>query len=286
LTMDELLTWLLADDLGRDKLALLMLCVLAMSVLAAQLRWRLRARAGQRKDAAGPTWTGRWLAETIRVLYCVGIPLGVLWRGALVREMGLPVTLVGPTYLLAGDGASAWSWTARLLAWLQYTDAQPRVQLGAGLAAGLGAMLALIAVWVWYGRTVMLPSGLAHHIPFAVPWWTALRQALMSQFLWALYRGFVASLVPNRTQAAVFALALISIPWALDPSRRRDLLSARGYLVVQEWLLALFTVLVSLVANLLWFLILMHTLWVWVGARLLAHLSERSGQAPSILAAS
>ena len=109
----------------------------------------------------------------------------------------------------------------------------------------------------------------------AVLWWDALKQALLAQFLWAFYRGFALLVVPHRTQAAFLALALISIPWALDPRHWYDLFSPRGYRVVLEWMLALLTVVVSLVTNQLWFLIGMHVLWVWVSGRLLAHLSER-----------
>jgi hypothetical protein len=108
-----------------------------------------------------------------------------------------------------------------------------------------------------------------------VSWWEALRQALLAQFLWAFYRGYALLLLPNRAQAAMLALALISIPLALHPQHRRDLFSVRGYRVVGEWLLALLTVLVSLATDQLWFLVVMHTLWVWIGGRLLAHLSER-----------
>ena len=101
----------------------------------------------------------------------------------------------------------------------------------------------------------------------------ALRHALLAQFTWALYRGFALTVVPEPAQAAIVALALISLPWFLDPQRRYDLFTLRGYLVVQDWLLALGTVLLALAANVLWFLLLMHTLWVWGGSQVLVHLS-------------
>jgi hypothetical protein len=274
--LGELLAWLLADDLGRDKLALLVLCTLAMSVLASQLSWRLRRGVGRWRGAAGRTWAGRWLAECIRLFFCVGIPLGVIWRGALVREMGLPATLVAPIGLSRVNDAFSWSSAVRWLAWLELTDLRALARLSAGLAVGTGALVALVVVWVWYARTVHIPVGRVVDTRRAVHWWDALRQALSAQFLWALYRGFAYSLVPNRAQAGMFALALISIPWALNPWHWHDLPSPRGHQVVQVWLLALFSVLVSLTANLLWFLILMHTLWVWVSGRLLAHLLEHS----------
>jgi hypothetical protein len=155
------------------------------------------------------------------------------------------------------------------------TDVQGLVRLGTGLAAGVGALLVLVAVWVWYARTVLATAGLSLQSIPSVPWWEALRQAFMSQFLWAFYRGFALLLVPHRAQAALLALLLISIPWALNPRHWYDLFSARGHRVVLEWLLVLCTVLVSLATDQLWFLIGMHTLWVWASSRLLAHLSAR-----------
>jgi hypothetical protein len=188
--------------------------------------------------------------------------------------MGVPITLVGSADALSGD--SRWNWITRGLAWLEVTDAQGVIRLGAGLAVGMGALLALVVVWVWYARTVLPAAGLALESPDAVPWWDALRQALLAQFLWAFYRGFALLVVPHRAQAGLLGLALISIPWALDPRHWHDLFSARGDRVVLEWVLALFTVLVSLAANQLWLLVALHALWVWVSGQLLAYLSERS----------
>jgi hypothetical protein len=282
----ELLPWLLDDAWGRDKLALLVLCVLSISVLAAQLRWRLGRGSAREGDAGTRSWVRRWLLESVRALFCLGLPLGVLWQGALVREMGFPSTLIGPSSLPRGDGGFAWSGTARWLAGLELADAQALVRLGSGVAVGGGALLVLVAIWIWYARVVLRPAGLALGAPPAIPWWEAVRQALLSQFLWAFYRGFAWSVVPDRAQAALLALALISVPWALDPQHRRDLFTSRGYTVVQTWLLALFTVVVSLATNMLWFLVLMHTLWVWSSGRLLSHLSERAAREAGVLAAS
>jgi len=270
----EILAWLLDGEFGRDKLALLVLCTLAISVLAAHVRERLRRSPAAQRGTRGQTWVARWGSESLRLLFCLGIPLGVLARGALVREMGVPTTLVGEAQ--AGDAVPAWTWIRRVLAWLELTDAASLARLSVGLAVGAGACALLVAVWVWYVRKVLATSNLRFDVSPAVPWWEALRQALLAQFLWAFYRGFARLLVPNRAQAALLALALISIPLALHPQHRRDLLSSRGYRVVEEWLLALLTVLVSLATHQLWFLIAMHTLWVWVGRRALAHLSERS----------
>ena len=129
--------------------------------------------------------------------------------------------------------------------------------------------MVLVIAWVWYSRAVL--AGTDVQAPTAVSWWEALRHALMAQLLWALYRGFSLTVVPNPAQAALVALALISLPWFLDRQRRYDLFTWRGYLVVQDWLLALGTVLVALAMNALWFLLLMHVLWVWGGSRVLAH---------------
>jgi hypothetical protein len=193
----------------------------------------------------------------------------------MVREMGLPATLVGPANLPHEGGALGWSWLARGLAWLEMSDTRGLVRLGAGLALGIGALAVLAAVWVWYVRAVLAPAKLALEAPPSVPWWDALRQAILAQFLWAFYRGFALLVIPDRAQSALFALALISIPWVLSPRYLHDLLSTRGYLYVLEWLLALFTVLVALTTDQLWFLIVLHTLWVWGSGRLLTYLVER-----------
>lgn len=272
------LAWLLAGDLGRDKLALLVLCMLAISVLSAHVSWRLRRPASGQRRIRERIWVARWLVACLQVFFCVGIPLGVLARGALVREMGLPVTLVGPASSSFEDAPFAWPWLVRGLAWLELADAQGLVRLGTGLALGVGALAVLGAVWLWYARAVLAPANLALAMRPLVPWWDALRQAILAQFLWAVYRGFALLVIPDRTQAALFALALISIPGALSPRHSHDLLSMRGYLIVQEWLIALFTVLISITINQLWLLIVLHALWVWGSGRLLTHLVERSSR--------
>ena len=284
--MSDYLVWLLGDDLGRDKLVLLVVLMLSLSVVSAQLRWRLRQSPKvQRAGGQGRGWARRWLGACWQLCLSLGIPLGVLMRGALVREMGVPFTLVEPAGSTVTEGGWAWPWLARGLAWMELSDAQGVVRLGAGLAVGFGALLVLGAVWVWYARAVLAPEGLAFEVLSAVPWWDALRQALLAQIPWAFYRGFALSVVPDRAQAALLGLALISVPWALDPQHRRDLFAPRGYRVVLEWLLALSTVLVSLATNQLWFLVAMHGLWVWFSGRLLAHLAERFlGEAASATA--
>lgn len=280
--MDEVTAWLLSKELGRDKLALLVLCTLSISVLAAQLAWRLRRPDGQ----WGRSWVGRWFAECLKLCFYVGLPLTVLARGALVREMGLPATLVAPASVLAGEAAPAWHWVSRGLAWIEVTDVPGLVRLGTGLAVGVGACVVLVAMWVWYARTV-LPSAGSEVKPWsAITWWDALRQALLAQFLWAFYRGFALLVVPQRAQAALLALALISVPWALHPQRWHDLRSRRGHWAVLEWMLALLTGVVSLATQQLWFLIGMHVLWLWLSGRLLAHLSERLAESAVLTPAS
>jgi hypothetical protein len=273
--LDELVAWLLADEMGRHKLASLVFCMLSTSVLAAHLDWRLHRLAARRRWTVRPTWVRYWLVESAKLFFCVGVPLVVLARGALVREMGLPVTLIGPSGALLSDSGSSGFWIARGLAWLEVTDVQGLVRLGTGVAAGIGALAVLVALWVWYARAVLPSAGnVVERLP-VVAWWDALRQAVLAQFLWAFYRGFALLLCSDRAQAALLALALISIRWALHPRHWQDLFSSRGYRVVLEWMLALFTVVISLVTNQLWLLIGMHTLWVWGSGRLLAHLSER-----------
>jgi hypothetical protein len=277
--MPDSFTWLLSDDLGRDKVALLVLCMLAIYVLSAQLDWRLRpvaASPGRARQGAvsalGRSWFGRWTGQILRLFYYVGIPLVVLWRGALVREMGIPTTYVE----LAPAGN--WDGTA-ILSLLGMAEAGDALRFVRGLAVGGGTLCALVVLWVWYARTILCTTepGPSDPLP-AVPWWEALRGALFLQLLWALYRGFAMVLIANRVYAAFASLALVSISWMLDPRRWRDLFTPRGYLVVQDWLFALLTVFVSLTTQALWFLILVHALWRWVSGRVLAHLSASHGQ--------
>ena len=94
--MGDYSLWLLADDLGRDKLVLLVLCMLSASVLSAHLRWRLGRVSSAQGESDRRGWAGRWLGACWQLCLSLGIPLGVLMRGVLVREMGVPVTLVEP----------------------------------------------------------------------------------------------------------------------------------------------------------------------------------------------
>ncbi|MBN1812859.1 MAG: hypothetical protein JXA14_13570 [Anaerolineae bacterium] len=267
--MAPLVAWLLSDPLDLQKLAFLVFCMVGIHVLSAQLAWRMSLAGAGRGLLAimWHSWLGRGIARLLRLFYHVGVPLIVLWRGALdrtvVRAMGLATTYVGrwhPGLLLLGLGEPGHA-----------------MHLGIGMAIG-GAMLGLLlVVWAWYGRVVLEQTGLqeAAIVP-ALPFWVALREALYLQLLWALYRGVTAMLTGDRLWAAFISLALVALSWTLDPRRRLDLLSARGYVVVQDWLCALFTALLSLTVQVLWFLVVMHTVWMWFGSQALAHLA-RSG---------
>jgi hypothetical protein len=264
--MDALGVWLLSDPLDRQKLALLVFCMVEVQVLVARLAWRMRS-AGvgrERLIAVRDSWLGRGAAQVLRLFYHVGVPLLVLWRGALYpdiyRAMGIATTYTGRWYLgslLLGGGEPGWA-----------------LYVGVGVAIGSVTLGLLLAVWAWYARMVLEPFGPREGaILHAVPFWVALREALYLQLLWALYRGVANLLTDDRLWAAFISLALISLPWILDPRRRRDLLGARGYLVVQAWLFALATAFLSITIQALWFLVAMHTLWIWFSGQALAHFS-------------
>ena len=265
--MDALDVWLLSDPLDQQKLALLVFCMVGIYVRSAQLAWRMRFAnvGGGLLATVRHSWLGRGSVQFLRLSYHVGVPLIVLWRGALdgaiYREMGIATTYVG-------------RWHSGLLL-LGLGEPEHVLDLGVGMAIG-GAMLGLLlVVWAWYVRVVLEPSGArATVIVPAVPFGVALREALYLQLLWALYRGVAAMLSGDRLWAVFISLALIAFSWALDPRRRRDLFSARGVLVVQDWLFALFTALLSLTVQALWLLVAMHTLWMWFSGQALAHLAR------------
>jgi hypothetical protein len=267
--MDPLLDWLLSASFGREKLALLVLCQAGIYALSSQLVWRMRcAGAGQGfLVSLGRSWFGRWMGQVARLVYFVGVPLAVLWRdapsGDVYREMGIPTTYVG-----GGDAN-------QVLLLLGLGEAEALRQLSAGVAIGGASLVLLLVLWVWYVRAVLArpefqPSGTLR----AVPWWNALQEALYAQLLWALYRGAAATWIVDRTMAAFVGLVLAVFPWVLDPGRRRSLFSLRGHLVVQDWLFALLTAFLSLSVRAIWFLVLMHTCWMWLTGRMLAHLSR------------
>lgn len=244
--MTELADWLFSPAMGRDKLALLALCTLSIHILAANVAWLAR-----------PSRLIRWLTPLLRVLYYLGIPLAVLWRGALISQMGIPTTVAS-----AGG-------TEQIFHLLGLAPAAELLHTLHGLALGLAGLLGLIVIWIWYAR--LSPAGPDERPP--APWWDALREALFLQVHWAFYRGVVLHWVPGRLHAALPALVLIVLPWVLDPRRRRDLLTRRGYRIVQDWVCALLTAFVVQATGSLWLLIVLHTLWLWVGSRTLARFS-------------
>jgi hypothetical protein len=273
-----LLDWLLSAPFGNEKLALLVLCMVGIHVLSAQLAWRMGSNAHS-LGCFGRLWLGRWVVQVLRLVYYVGVPLVVLWRGVLDgelnREMGIATTYVGP-----------WDSAFPLLL-LGLGEPESIRQLSVGAAIGGVSLGALFVIWMWYGRAVLAEeapgeSGAAR----AVPWWSALREALYAQSLWALYRTLAATLTTDRVTVVFAGLGLITALWILDPRKRHDLAGARAHLVVQDWLFALFTAFLSLYVRTFWLLVVMHTLWIWFSGRLLAYLSasyrhqvaSRSGQ--------
>jgi hypothetical protein len=260
-----LLNWLLSAPFGNEKLALLVLCMAGIHVLWAQLAWRMRS-SKHSLGFLGRSWFGRWVVQVLRLVYYVGVPLVVLWRGALdgdlYREMGIATTYVGP-----------WDSAFPLLL-LGLGQPESVQQLSIGATIGGVSLGALFAIWMWYGRTVLVRGAPEESWGArAVPWWDALREALYAQPLWALYRTLAATLTTDRLTVVFAGLALTTLLSILDPRRRHALFGARGYLVVRDWLFALFTAFLSLYVRALWFLVLMHALWMWFSGRLLAHLS-------------
>jgi len=262
--MDDVLAWLLSDSLGREKLALLLLCTMVVYVVATHLTWRLGCGGTGHRIvvSVGRSWLGRWFAQILRLFYYAGAPFAVLWRGELVREMGIPTTYAGNR-----DGDA-------ILHVLGLAEAQDVMHLGTGLAIGIGALCLLVVVWVWYVRTAF-----AFQRPCpdwsspAVAWWETLREAVFFQAFWALYRGVVTMWTTDRLHAAFVSLALITVSWVLSPQRRHQLRDeSRAYLVVQDWMFALFTAFASLTVQSLWLLVLLHALWMWVSGRILDHL--------------
>jgi hypothetical protein len=259
--MDVLYAWLLSDPFGREKLALLVLCMVGIHILSSQLVWRISSTKSVGWGFVAvvrQSWFGRGMAHILRLFYYVGVPLVVLWRGALYREMGIATTYVGNWdlgLLLTGLGGS-----------------EEVLHLGLGAAIGGATLGALLVVWGWYARAVLgrLTSREVALVS-AVPWWVALREALYLQLLWALYRGFAILLTGDLFRASYVSLVLIAVCWAFDPRRRSDLASSRGHLVVQDWLFALFTTFLALTVQSLWFLVVMHTLWIWFSGQVLAH---------------
>jgi hypothetical protein len=208
----------------------------------------------------------RFAAHTVRALWQVGIPCVILWRGALIAQFGIPTT-----YAPAGAAALA-------LQLFGLGEASSLLVLGRGTALAAVALGLLIVLWVWYART--LPG--TRMAAGALSWWGALGDAASAQILWAFYRGVAALYTSERLPIVLISLILTAAPWFTDLRRRNDLLHGRGHLVVQDWVCALFTAVLSLSVDVLWLLILAHALWLWVGERALARsLSTASLRAPT-----
>ncbi|MBN1639966.1 MAG: hypothetical protein JXA09_01930 [Anaerolineae bacterium] len=248
--MRQVLAWLLVPQLGRQQLTLLVLCVAVAHALAANAAWALGWRRAHGR--AERRW--RAAAGVVGALSHVAIPCVVLWRGALIAQFGIPTTYAST------------SSAALVLQLLGLGEASSLLELGKGVALVAATLGLLIALWVWYGRTA--PGTEAARTP--VSWWAALGVAVSLQLLWAFYRGVAALYTENRLIVALVSLVAIVGPWLADPRRRRDLLTERSPLVVQEWVCALFTAYLSLSSSALWLTIVAHALWLWVGERALA----------------
>ncbi|MBN1936213.1 MAG: hypothetical protein JW934_16210 [Anaerolineae bacterium] len=242
--MDRL-SWLLAPDLGREKLALLVFCTWTLYVLAVNLAWRwFRGKASR-------SLVARVGGGALGLVYGVGIPLAVLWRGVGMREMGIPTTWVAQH----GD---VWRWlgidAGQAIALL------PQVAFAWLIGVGL-----FTAVWVWYVRTVGdMP------VQSPTPWWQALLSAFSLQMLWALYRCFASTLTTNAAYASFIALALVAASWLLDPFRRHGLTSRPDHThVVRDWMLLLLTGFAAIQVRSLWLLVGLHWTWLWVSDRAL-----------------
>lgn len=253
--LDPLL-WTLGPGLARDKLTLLALCVLSMHVLAANLAWRLRLRRS--------TW-GRAVIQLIRVCFYLGIPAAVLWRGVLVSALGVPTTYVEESALELA------------LQLLGVGEPEGLLAVGRGVAIAGGLLTLQIVLWVWYARTAPLtPESEA-----SLSWWAALGEAFLLQIYWAFLRGVAALYTTDPAYVTLAGLVLAVLPWPFDPRRRSQLVQARGYRVVQDYLAALCTAVLVFSADVLWLLIVTHALGLWVGGRVVARLGA-AGQATDV----
>lgn len=312
-----LLNWLLSASLDREKLALLVLCMLVGYVVAANLAWRLfysRAAASSSilavapgRDAAAPgrpavwRWVTRWVEQAIRLLYYVGVPCAVFARqsgstaGALFAEAGIPTTWIvhGGGTQPHGGGTQPQS-----VPWQQLVvDEMFQVDdVGAAAAIWVGGACLFVAVWIWYAwvsstakwdSITVNASGMQGS---SIAWWQALREALFLQTLWAFYRGSIAMHIADSSRwdsaatVAFLVLALVSVSWLLSPLRRqaaRD--PARGYQVGRDWMLALLTICTAMTIRSLWLLVLMHWMWLWTGDRVLKRAASPYAEKATLL---
>jgi len=254
------LLWAMEPDLSREKLTLLVFCMVGMQIVAANLAWRL----GLRRTLAGRGLI--WLART-----CVyaGIPIAVLWRGALVTSVGVPTTYVeqGPLELA--------------LQLLGIGEPEGLLSVGRGVTVGVGLLALQIGLWVWYARTAPVsPDASA-----ALSWWAALGEAFVVQLYWAFLRGVAGLYTAEGVYVALAGFALAVLAWPFDPWRRDELATPRGYRVVQDYIVVLCTAVLVLSADILWLLIVAQALWLWVGGRVVARLGapERATRAEPLI---
>jgi len=258
--MSELLGWLLVADLGSQQLALLVTCCAALYVLTAITTWRLRRWA---TAWLVRSWPGKMAGVAARLVYYVGVPAVILWRGSLVREIGIPTT-----YAWRGGADTPLSGVGLLLigsdaAWLQ------------ALAFGSLTMCVLLAVWTWYVRNAIVHVREVDIIALARPSvWASLLQAVSLQITWAFYRAVVMQWSDDLAVCAFASLALTVCCWILDPWRRSWVRQpGQAYVVARDWLLALFTAVLSLSVRTLPLLIALHFVWVLASDRVVSHLA-------------
>jgi len=251
--MGDWLAWFFYAELGREKLALGILCMMTIYGLATNLAWRLLHEGTARRwvAAVARSWPGRWLAQFLRFSYYVGIPLAVLWRSSFAARMGIPTTYVGDW-----DGDAV----LRVLALVGVRNV---AHVWSAMLTGVGGLCLLLVLEIWYLRTTPSP---VNTFP-SVPWWKALREAVFLQVNWALYRLFASTLTAEPRYAAFITIVLVSFSWLLNPQRRHDLFTCRGYAVVQDWMFVLLTVLFAPKIVSLWLLMLMHGAWLWTSNR-------------------
>jgi len=263
--MAALAGWLLSADLGRQKLSLLTLCVVAIYVVGSRLQWRVAQLEKGRWLGlrAGQSRLGHEAYQLVRLVYYVGIPVVALWRAGRLQELALPTSYVQ-------------SWDGNTLVRLFGVSTPGSVaRLGVALAVSGGSLCLLTAVWVWYAHTALCypargPGGLLP--PF--PWWLAVREALFMQVFWSFCRSVVRMWTGDRVWVAFASVSLIAVMWALSPlrlARLRD--PSLAHVEVQEWVLDIWTGVAYLGTSLFWPLVLWHALWVWLGGRVLCYLS-------------
>lgn len=248
--MDRL-AWLIAPELGREKLTLLVLCVWLFEVLGANLTWRWKQRPGRHSTPV------RGVEDLLLLVYRLGVPLVLFWRGAGMREMGIPTSWVvrqgnGWPGLGSADIPLPWALSQVVLVWLS----------GVLLWAVLG---------VWYARAC---TRLAVYVPMR--WWNVLLNTLSMQMSWALYRLVAMLWTTDPTTVALVIVSLVVSGWLLDPHRRRALfLPTQSVYVVRDGVLLLLFIWGLMAFGVLPLLIVLHAAWLWAGEHIFAFISQK-----------